>query len=139
MDIANTPRTRPLESLGALFIEFYAWAATFTLGAVLIDIMYAKLAPGAAAAFSEVADFLLLLNAVTVLAAIPAIVFSWKARTARYFIIASLLIPLLAFPIPLFFAPLLEGSSWGTVIRILLTASASILAFIGLNRFHRHA
>jgi hypothetical protein len=139
MDIAHTPRTRPVEALGALFVEFYTWATTITLGAVLIDIMYAKLAPGATVAFSEVADFLLLLNAVTILAALPAVAFSWKARTARYFIIASLLIPILGLFIVLFLRPLLEGSSWGTTIRVLLTASASILAFIGLNQFHHHA
>ena len=68
------------------------------------------------------------------IAAIPAIAVSWGTRTARYLFIASLMIIMLEFLIPALFAPLLQGLAIGTAVRVVIGASASILAFVGLNR-----
>lgn len=133
MTIENNLQTRAGNVLSTLIVEFYAWVIAIAFGAILLDVMYANLAPEAAAAFSEVADFLPLLSAAVVFAAILAVGLSWRARTARYLFIASLMIIMLEFLIPAFFAPLLQGSAVATA------ASASILSFVGLNRFYRHA
>jgi hypothetical protein len=135
MDVENNLHARPGDVLGALVIGFYAWAVTVSFGAVLLDVMYAHWAPDAATAFPKAADFLLLLSAVIVFAALPAIGLAWKTRTARYFLIASLVIVVLEFLAPAFLAPLLQGSGTATAIRIAIGASASILASIGFNRF----
>ena len=135
MDIANDLQTRPGDGFSALVAGFYAWVVTIFFGAVLLDVLYARRAPGAAS--SEAADFLLLLSAISVFAAIPAIGFAWKTRTARYLLVASLLIIVLEFLVPIFFASLLRGLAIATAVRIVIGASASILAFVGSNRLCR--
>jgi len=49
----------------------------------LLDISYTRLVPEATAAFSEIADFLLLIYCVTLVAAVGAIAFSWKTSVAK--------------------------------------------------------
>lgn len=129
----------PMEKLGSLVVGLYAWVITAFFGAVLLDVVYANVTPGAAAAFSEAADFLLLVGAVTVLAALGAIGLSWNSRVARILFIASLLIIALEFLAPAFLSSFLRdvGSAWGTGIRITINGLASVLAFIGLYEFYR--
>gem|GEM_PF-6019291 len=133
-------RTRPGELVGSVVARFYTWVVAISFGAVIIDIMYSRLAPDAEAAFSGVADFLLLLYAVTLLAAIAAVGLSWHLSAARNFFIASLAIICVGFLIPVFLSPLFRGvhsPALGTWIRIAISGLPSILAFIGLDQFYR--
>jgi len=138
MDVEYNLQTRRGDVLGGLVAGFYAWAITLLFGAVLLDVQYARRAPEAPA-LSDAADFLLLRASIVILAALPAIAVSWKTRVARYLFIASLLIILLEFLIPAFFAPFLQGLAIGTAVRIAIGAAASLLAFAGLNRFYQQA
>ena len=142
MDIEYRPQDTPFELIRNIVVGFYAWVLTLSFGAVLIDIMYANLAPGAAAAFSEAADFLLLIAAVTVMAAIAAIGLSWPSRAARNTLIASLAIIIFGAFIPLLSAglfPGLPGSRLSEVIRIAISGVPSILAFYGLVQLSRRS
>jgi hypothetical protein len=122
--------------IGPLVVGVYAWLAAVSFGLVLLDIVYYGLVPDAATALSEAADFQLLVNSITVLAALWAIGLSWNSRTARNFLISSLAIIFLGFFVYMLLSPFLQdGSSLGTGIRILLSGSVSVLAFIGFHRF----
>ena len=120
---------------GPLIVGLYAWLATISFGLVLLDILYAGLVPEAQAALSEAADFLLLVNTLTILAALGAIGLSWESKSARYFLLASLVVTILGSIIHMLLYPLLkESSSLGTGIRILLAGSVSVLAFVGFSK-----
>ena len=128
------------EKISSFFVGFYTWIVTVFFGAVWLDTVYSNLIPEASAAFSEVSDFLLLIGFVTFLAAVGAITFSWKSSTARNFFIASLVIMLFEFLIPVFFSQLIkdtQGSGLTATIRIIINGMASILALIGLYKFYR--
>jgi hypothetical protein len=118
-----------------LIVGLYAWLATISFGLVLLDILYAGLVPGAPAALSEAADFLLLVNALTIFAALGAIGLSWELKSARYFLVASLVVIVFGFIIHMLLSPLLkESSSLGTGIRMILAGSVSVLAFLGFYK-----
>ncbi|MDH4208461.1 MAG: hypothetical protein OEV76_06275 [Anaerolineae bacterium] len=124
--------------LSSLVVGLYAWVVTVFFGAVLLDVVYSNMVPEAATAFSAVADFLLRIGAVTVLAALAAIVLSWKSGIARTFFIASLAVISLEFLIPMFFSQLLQdtqGSVLASGTRIAISGLGSILAFVGLWGF----
>ena len=126
--------------LGSFLGGLYTWMVTVFFGAIMLDIVYANLVNEAAPAFSEVSDFLLLLGAFTIPAAIGAIAFSWKSSIARNYFIASLAIILLEFLGPAFFSPLIQDmqdSILPTIVRIIISGLASILAFIGLHKLYR--
>ena len=128
------------QRLSAFFGGLYTWVVTIFFGMVLLDIVYAHQTPKAVTAFSEVSDFLLLIGALTVLAAIGAIAFSWQSRSARIFFAASLVILFLEFAIPVFLSPLfrdMQSSAWPTIVRIMVSGSASVLAFLGLHKLYR--
>src|SRR4030042_2667513 len=72
MDNTNKPQNGPAGTLSSLIVGLYAWVVAVSFGAVLLDVVYSNLVSEAAAAFSEVADFLLSISAVTVLAALGA-------------------------------------------------------------------
>jgi hypothetical protein len=130
------------EGLSSFFGGLYTWIVTIFFGAILLDIVYSNLVPEAVTAFSEVSDFLLLMGALTILAAIGAIVFSWKSSIARNYFIASLGIILLEFLIPVFFSQLIQGTQGSvspTIIRIIINGSASALAFFGLHKLYRNS
>ena len=55
------------KSIHSFLIGLYVWVLTIFFGMVLLDILYARLVPEAAAAFSEVSDFLLFTGLVTFL------------------------------------------------------------------------
>lgn len=127
-----------VRTLGSLLVGFYAWAAAVSFGLALLDIVYSRLVPSAAAAFSGVADFLLFVSAVTVLAALAAIGLAWNSAAARNFLIASLAVAVYGLFAPLFLSPfLLQGSPIGAALRILIGASVSLLALVGLYRYSR--
>jgi len=126
--------------LGSFLIGLYVWVLAISFGMVLLDVLYARLVPGATFAFSEVADFLLVISLVTLIAAIVALAFSRKSKAVRNLIIASQLILLLEIFIPAFFSMFrlnAQGLAIGPWIRIILSGAASILAFIALHRYNR--
>ena len=136
---------RPQHGLGDMFtslvVESYAWLITLTFGATLLDMVYAASNSQAAAGFSEASDFLLLIGALSIFAAVPAIGFSWKSRIARYFFLASLIITLFGFLAPVLFSllPGTLGPGAGRAIRVAITGLPSVLAFIGLFGFYRQS
>jgi hypothetical protein len=117
-------------------VGLYAWLATLSFGLVLLDVVYAGLVPEATTALSEAADFLLLVNAVTILAALGALGLAWRSRTARNYLIASLTVIVLGFLAYALLAPSLpDGSALGTWLRIGLAGSVSVLAFMGFYKY----
>jgi hypothetical protein len=124
--------------IGSLFVGVYAWAAAVSFGLALLDIVYSRLIPGASTAFSEVADFLLLVTAATVLAAVAAIALAWNSAAARNFLLASLAVAVYGLFAPLLLSPFLpEGSPFGAAIRIVVGATVSLLALVGLYKYSR--
>ena len=131
----NTPNTST-DIIGPLVVGVYAWLTAVSFGLVLLDIVYAGLVPDAVTALSEAADFQLLVSSMTVLAAFGAIGLSWNSRPARNFLISSLALLILGFLAYILLSPLLQdGSSMGMGIRIILSGSVSVLAFMGFYRF----
>jgi hypothetical protein len=126
--------------LSFVVVGLYTWAITVFFGAVLLDVVYSNLVPTAGTAFSEVADFLLLAGVMTVVAALGAIVLSWRTRIPRDLFVASLAVISLEFLVPQLLPELLremQGSALASGIRILISGSASVLAFLGLFEFCR--
>src|SRR3970282_668800 len=79
----------PAGWLGSLAVGLYAWLTAVSFGLAVLDVLYARLAPEAAGSFPEAADFLLLVQAVTVLAAVGAIGLGWQSGATRNLLIAS--------------------------------------------------
>lgn len=127
-----------LATIKAIIVGSYAWLTAVSFGLVLLDIVYAGLVPDASTAFSEASDFLLFINVLTMLAALGAIGSSMEVKAARNFLVTSLIILILSFPLHMLLSSILEnGSSFGPVIRIILTGSVSILAFAGFYIYCR--
>ena len=128
------------DSVSQFFVGFYTWAVTVYFGAVLLDTVYANWIPGATAAFSAVSDFLLKIGMVPFIAAVAAIALSWKLSIARNYFIASFVVILFEFLIPVFFSQSImvtETPVLTTAIRIFITGAASVLAMLGLHKFYR--
>ena len=135
MNDTNSPQNTSMNLIGPLIVGLYAWLATISFGLVLLDILYAGLVPEAPTALSEAADFLLLANALTIFAALGAIGLSWKSKSARNFLVASLVVTILGFIVYMLLSPFLkDSSSMGTGIRIILAGSVSVLAFVGFYK-----
>jgi hypothetical protein len=122
----------------------YAWIVTAFFGATVLDIVYARLAArllepsDTSTLFTEGADLLLCLGALAVLAGLVAICSSWTSPPARNLFIASVLILIFEFLTPMLFFLLIwklhvnPGVDLGMWIRLVESASSSILAFIGI-------
>ena len=126
--------------LSQFFVGFYTWTVTVFFGAVLLDTVYANWIPGAKAASSTVSDFLLKIGMVPFIAAVAAIALSWKLSTARNYFIASFVVMLFEFLIPVFFSQSImvtETPGLTTAIRIIINGAASALAMLGLHKFYR--
>jgi len=127
-----------------LLAAFYTWIASVFFGAVLLDIVYFNAASSSLAPaetlmlFSEAADFLLLILALTLLAGMVAVGAAWKVRPARNLFIASLLLVVAEFLAPMLFFSIIEtaqaslGFNVGSWVRLTLSALPPILAFLGL-------
>ena len=135
-----------MEKLSAIAVGFYAWISATFFGGILLDIVYFKLLSDglnvleSTGVFSEIADALLCLGAVVFLAACGAIAASWKSRTTRSLLIASLLMLILEFVTPVFFSWLIpdtQNYSFGPWLRLTLSGLASLLAFLGLQAYYR--
>lgn len=125
----------PAAPVRTLVTGLYAWLVAVCFGLAWLDIQYARLLPDARVAYGEVADFLLLVTSVTVLAGIAAVGLSWKSRSARNLLAASLLIGFLA-PIAalIILSPQMqESSATGSIIRLSVGGVASVLAFMGFH------
>lgn len=127
-----------------LLAAFYTWTASVFFGAVLLDIVYFNAASSSLAPaetlmlFSEAADFLLLILALTLLAGMVAVGATWKVVPARNLFIASLLLVVAEFLAPMLFFSIIEtaqaslGFNVGSWVRLTLSALPPILAFLGL-------
>jgi hypothetical protein len=135
---------RPVDNWQFLLAAFYTGTASFFFGAVLLDIVYFNAASSSFAPaetimlFSEAADFLLLILALTLLAGMVAVVATWKVTPARNLFIASLLLIVAEFVAPMLFFSSIEmaqaslGFNVGSWVRLTLSALPPILAFLGL-------
>jgi hypothetical protein len=126
----------------SILVGIYAWISAVLFGATLLDVVYAKslkniLDPSESSlVFSGVSDILLFFGFIMIIAAIGAMVSSWRFETARILFIASVLVFFLELLIPAFF-PFLkytQGSAWA---RLLLSGMVPLLAFIGLDSYYR--
>ena len=135
---------------GHLLADIYAWILAVFLGAVLLDIVYSSLLEDADSfvaspyVYSEAADFLLILGALTILFALAAIVVSWEVASARnLFLASSLLLVGFEFLAPVVLFPVLRSSQGSSVlglgpfIRLIPTTLASLLAFAGVRDLYR--
>jgi hypothetical protein len=139
MDTQMHPVPGPV---GSLLVGFYSWLVVAFFGASLLDTVYANAIRGvldsvqAATVFSKASDFLLLVVALTVLAAIGAISSSWQSSLARNLFVASVLLVIAELLAPIVLRPFLLGSHAGLWVRLLLSASASVLGLLGLSKFY---
>ncbi len=127
-----------------LLAGLYTWIATIFFGATLLDIVYARLASRTfqpsetAPIFSEIADFLLVIGALTVLTALGAVGSAWHLGSARNLYIASLFFVIA----PMLFYGLIAavqaglGLNIGMWVRLATSALSSLLAFIGLWKLY---
>jgi hypothetical protein len=94
--------------------------------------------------FSEAADFLLLILGLTLLAGIVAVAAAWKLGPARNLFIASLLLVIAEFLVPMLFFDIIEmmraslGFNVGSWVRLMLSALPPIFAFLGLWKLYAH-
>ena len=133
-------RTGPGTTLGRfsrLVVGLYAWTTAVYFGFVWLDITYARLVVDPGAAFHTVADVLLAAGGFMALLGMVAILLAASSPAAMKFLIASVILALLMFPAPMLLSGVLHGaaSTLGALIRILLTASISGLAFLGFGRY----
>jgi hypothetical protein len=126
----------------------YAWSVAVFFGAVLLDVVYSKLLDKASesvaqSVYGEVSDFLLILGAFSIIAALAAIGFSWSNRSATYLLASSLAVLLSEFLGPIVLFPLvrtLPDSSIlaiGPLFRLVPIALASLLALSALRASFR--
>jgi hypothetical protein len=141
---------REWRNLGRFVGGIYAWILAVFLGAVLLDIVYSTLLEDVAgfragpSVYSEVADLLLILGALTVLFALAAIVVSWGVRSARNLFLVSLaLLVGFEFLLPVVLFPVLRTSQGSSVfglgpwVRLVPTGLASLLALAGVGELYR--
>lgn len=130
------------------FVGLYAWLTAVTAGALLLDVLYARLlartlsSAEAAAVLSTVSDALLPVGVVLIVAAIAAIGLSWNAAVVRNLLIASLLIALFEFAGPILLGPFrapIEAADLGPILRLIPIALASLLALLALHQSGRHS
>jgi len=112
----------------------YAWSTAAYFGCVWLDVIYGRLLNEGGSAPREVADVLLAASAGMLLAAIGALALGWYSPGARKFLLASLLLGLLMLIAPALLTGILQGSTLGPVVRILLAACVSVLAFIAFGK-----
>ncbi|MDE3090625.1 MAG: hypothetical protein KGJ80_14705 [Chloroflexota bacterium] len=128
--------------VGSLLVGFYGWIVIAFFGAVLLDTVYAKTirdvldSVEAATVFSEASDFLLVMVALAALAALGAIGSSWQSTLARNLFVASGVLVIAEPLAPIALRPLLLESNAGLWLRLVLSATASVLGLLGLYKFY---
>jgi hypothetical protein len=132
-----------------LLVALYAWFVSAFFGAVLLDAAYSRLLRDASAAvvqpvYREVSDFLLILGAFSVLAALAAIALSIRVRPAAWLLTASVLLLGSEFLGPILLFPMLRTSADATipaivpVLRLLPIALSSVVSLAALRASFRH-
>jgi hypothetical protein len=139
---------KSIANLQFLFAALYAWLASVFVGAVILDIVYFDAASRIVTPdetielFMEAADFLLLLLALTLLAGAAAIAATWKAGPARNLLLASFLLVVAEFLVPVLFFDAIEavrvslGFNAGPWVRLTLSSLSSLIAFLGLWKLY---
>ena len=123
-------------AIKAIMVGSYAWLTAISFGMVLLDIIYGGSVPDTSTACREAADFLLFFRALSILAALGAIGSSMDAKTAIKYFITGLAIIISGFLINSLLTPVLgDNSIPGTIIRVILTGSVSILAYMGFCKY----
>ncbi len=124
--------------------SLYTWIVSISFGAVLLDILYARAASrnfnpsDVTVIFSNGADFLLLLSAISLLAGLAAVGLTWPRAAARNLLIVSLIVIVIELFTPVFFGTLISraqassGLAFGMWIRLVGNGLSSILAFLAL-------
>ncbi|MRS04607.1 hypothetical protein EG832_15525 [bacterium] len=123
---------------GGFFVGLYAWITTIFVGAILLDIVYARFIPQAKFGFLDTSDFLLLIGFVTFLTGFVAIAFSMKSIVVRTLLIASLLVLSIEFIVPTFIPHIMsidQINDLGPWLRIIPVGLSSILAFLSIYKF----
>ncbi len=122
----------------SILVGTYAWFTAITFGLVLLDTVYGSLVPDASRALQGAADFLIFINALTILTAIGAVGSVIDKKPARNCITASLILTVFGYLLYMTIFPVLKyGSPYAPPIRIILTASISVLALMGFYRYCR--
>ena len=131
-----------MEKIRSFFIGLYVWIISIFFGAILLDIVYSNLIVSrnieATEIFEKVSDFLLVIGMLVIIAAVGSIVSSWKLKIARNLFIASFLIIIFEFLIPVIFSKFVQKFGNGQWIRLAISGLASILASTGLYYFYKH-
>jgi hypothetical protein len=124
-------------------VSLYGWTYAVYFGLVALDSVYASqlnafVDPGITEEiFSEISDFLLLPLALLVLAGAAACVAAIQhPRVLIPLTISGLLLIALLGLQPLL-VPVLDGTGYGTAIRVVAIASGSVFAMTGLVQFGR--
>jgi hypothetical protein len=134
------------DGISSFVVGCYAWLSAVFFGGILLDILYSNIlsdrigATDGAAVFSKIADILLLTGFVTILAAVVAIIASWKSKNVSNLLFASLFFLSYEFLIPIFLLRLirnLQESNIGSCLRIIPSGIGSGLALIGLYIYSR--
>jgi hypothetical protein len=137
MDVATTERTEARTGPAAgVVVGVYAWIATISFGAVLLDVVYGSRATAGAA---EAADFLLLLQVAALATGLAATAAAWSVPAARNLLVASLGLIVLGLAGGAILSGLptgLEPGS-GAPLRLLIHGAASALALTGWRQFPR--
>jgi hypothetical protein len=135
---------RPVDRfLRGPFVCLYGWIYAVYFGFVALDSLYAgqldaAVEPAVAAGiFSEISDFLVMPLGFLVLTGAAAFGATVKRPRVLNPIVFSWLLLIALLGVQPLLGKLLEGTGYGTVIRLLATASGSVLATIGVFRFQQ--
>jgi hypothetical protein len=126
--------------VGPLLVGFYAWIVAVSCGAILLDVVYARLA---ADVVTDVRDLLLGIVAVTIVAGVGAVAAAWTFAAPRYLLLASVVLVVVEPLVPALLSGVVRdaegalGVAIGPWIRIGGSGLASVLAFFGLWAFGR--
>jgi hypothetical protein len=119
-------------------VGLYAWLATASLGMAFLDVVYARLVPGASPVLREVADVLLLVTAATLVSAGVAVALSWNRVVTRGLLLASLVISGLGLVAASVLSPLIEpGAPAGAALRLVMGGLVSGLAMAAFHASRR--
>lgn len=123
----------------------YAFLTAMNFGAMILDIIYARMLSnnppqqGASVLFVEVADSLLTLNLLVLLAGLVALSFIWEFKNVRLLFLSSIVLSIV---IPLMLVPFVDVtqdvSLMGSIFRLLVNSVVAGLVFKGMWALFRH-
>jgi hypothetical protein len=118
--------------VSTLLVGAYAWLVAVSLGAILLDVTYARHVTDPA---NEVADLLLLIVGLAFLTGVAAVTAAWRSPAARNLLLASLALVIGEFLVPALAGSLIRDAQatmpgLGPVLRIGGSAAVSVTAFV---------